>query len=48
MEERIRSIQVLRDIAGGAAPTDEELMRISMEELAIAERELQKRLRERR
>ncbi len=46
-QERCRTVKILRDIAGDSVPTDDELLSLSLDDLALIELELQCRLRER-
>ncbi len=45
--ERFRTVKMLRDIVGDAAPTDDELTGLSLDDLAGIEAKLQRRLRDR-
>ncbi len=47
LNERIRIVQVLRDIVGDESPKDSELTLLSLDDLAAFESEFQRRLRER-
>jgi|GEM_PF-4086821 len=47
LEERVRTIKVLRDIVGDTSPSDAALSNYSLDELASIEAGLQRRLRER-
>ncbi|WP_442506401.1 Rpn family recombination-promoting nuclease/putative transposase [Novipirellula sp. SH528] len=46
-EERIRTIKMLREIAGIASPSNENLSNLSLDELALIEQDIQQRLRKR-
>lgn len=46
-EERLRTVGILRDIAGASSPTDAELQLLSFEDLAALESDFQRRLRKR-